>query len=312
MGKISGLRLERLGRVFAGDSLHGSLGYAALPVATKISPGVFRVFYSDRDSLGRSIARDLVLDLTTGVPAIRDVSSEVLLGPDGRGYFDDDGVMPTCVVDDVHSKRLFYIGWNKSCSVPFRNAIGMAVIGADNRSLTRISRGPLLDRNRIDPIFVASCDVQRWGAGYRMWYLSCLSWEECPVSNSLVHRYHIRYADSVDLVEWRREGRVALDFRYKNEYAISVPRVFERDGWKMLYSYRGGPYGDTYRLGYARSESGDDWTRCDEEIAFEPAETGWDSEMICYPFVLEYDSETFVLYNGNGYGATGFGIARMR
>jgi hypothetical protein len=36
---------------------------------------------------------------------------------------------------------------------------------------------------------------------------------------------------------------------------------------------------------------------------------GWDSEMIEYPFVLDHKGERYMLYNGNGFGKTGFGLA---
>jgi hypothetical protein len=113
------------------------------------------------------------------------------------------------------------------------------------------------------------------------------------------------------LFDWDRRGDVAIDFAYDSEYAISVPRVFYRKGWEMLYSYRGGPFGATYRIGYAVSENGSCWDRRDTAVALQPSNSGWDSEMVCYPFVINYDGEYFVLYNGNGYGATGFGLARM-
>jgi hypothetical protein len=36
---------------------------------------------------------------------------------------------------------------------------------------------------------------------------------------------------------------------------------------------------------------------------------GWDSEMIEYPFVFDHAGERYMLYNGNGYGKSGFGLA---
>ena len=36
---------------------------------------------------------------------------------------------------------------------------------------------------------------------------------------------------------------------------------------------------------------------------------GWDSEMICYPYVFDHGRNRYMLYNGNGYGKTGFGLA---
>ena len=39
------------------------------------------------------------------------------------------------------------------------------------------------------------------------------------------------------------------------------------------------------------------------------SETGWDSEMICYPYVFKHKGRFYMLYCGNGYGKTGFGLA---
>ena len=36
---------------------------------------------------------------------------------------------------------------------------------------------------------------------------------------------------------------------------------------------------------------------------------GWDGEMIGYPCVFEHRGRRYMLYNGNRYGATGFGAA---
>lgn len=37
--------------------------------------------------------------------------------------------------------------------------------------------------------------------------------------------------------------------------------------------------------------------------------SGWDSEMIEYPFAFHHSGALYMLYNGNGYGKTGFGLA---
>jgi hypothetical protein len=37
----------------------------------------------------------------------------------------------------------------------------------------------------------------------------------------------------------------------------------------------------------------------------------WDSEMVTYPVVADVAGERFMLYNGNGYGRTGIGLARQ-
>ncbi len=74
----------------------------------------------------------------------------------------------------------------------------------------------------------------------------------------------------------------------------------------MWFSYRG----DAYRLGYAESDDGLD---VGAQGRTRPGSTsppeGWDTEMIEYPCVFEHDGRRYMLYNGNGYGATGIGLA---
>ena len=35
----------------------------------------------------------------------------------------------------------------------------------------------------------------------------------------------------------------------------------------------------------------------------------WESDSITYPAVFDHGGQRYMLYNGNGYGRTGFGIA---
>lgn len=67
--------------------------------------------------------------------------------------------------------------------------------------------------------------------------------------------------------------------------------------------------GDTYRIGLARSSDGFDWSREDLEAGINVSASGWDSEMIEYPFIFEFEGSQYMLYNGNEYGKTGFGMA---
>ncbi|HVW01501.1 MAG TPA: hypothetical protein VHB77_14210, partial [Planctomycetaceae bacterium] len=161
-----------------------------------------------------------------------------------------------------------------------------------------------LDRSRFDPAFTASSCVLPQENGFRMWYLSGLAWEPRP--EGLRHRYHIKSADSRDGIDWTRTGHVCIDFQSPDEYAISRPCVIKSlESYRMWYSYRG----DRYRIGYAESPDGLSWQRFDHRAGIEVSGSDWDSEMICYPFVFEHRGARYLLYNGNGYGATGIGLA---
>ena len=136
-----------------------------------------------------------------------------------------------------------------------------------------------------------------------MWYVSGVRWE--MVNGRPRHFYHIKYAESPDGVDWRREGVVCIDF-LDGEYAIARPSVVhDRDGYRMWYCSRG----EAYRIGYAESHEGKRWQRRDEVGGLPASTTGWDSEMTAYPFVFDHAGTRYMLYNGNKFGKTGIGLA---
>ena len=67
--------------------------------------------------------------------------------------------------------------------------------------------------------------------------------------------------------------------------------------------------GDAYRIGYAESADGIAWERHDRAGGLEPSGDGWDSEMVEYPSVFDDGGRRYMLFNGNGYGKTGVGLA---
>lgn len=64
-----------------------------------------------------------------------------------------------------------------------------------------------------------------------------------------------------------------------------------------------------YRIGYAESDDGKRWTRIDEAVGFDVSPEGFDSEMICYPHVVQHENRLYMFYNGNGFGREGIGLA---
>ena len=75
----------------------------------------------------------------------------------------------------------------------------------------------------------------------------------------------------------------------------------------MWYCYAIGHGG--YRIGYAESDDGIKWERMDDIAGLDVSPIGWDSEMVAYPYVFKHRGKKYMLYNGNGYGRTGFGLA---
>lgn len=264
--------------------------------------GNLRVYFSARDARNRSHTAWAVVD-PIDPSRVLELSAEPVLSPGALGCFDDSGAMLAWIAVDGDRRVLYYIGWNLGITVPFRNAIGIAV-SEGGGPYRRVGDGPLLDRTLYEPHFVASCSVLPTQGRWLMWYVACVDWQSTSAGPR--HRYHIRVAESSDGLLWRRDGRVAIDFIDAREYAISRPSVL-RDGdkWRMWYSYRG----DRYRIGYAESDDGRSWVRRDAHGGLAPSAVGWDSEMVEYPHVFDHGGRRYMLYNGNGYGTTGFGLA---
>jgi hypothetical protein len=301
------MKWRKIGKIFEPDgSVEWMRSYAAVPFAEHVEDDLFKIYFSSRDSLNRSFTSFLLFNMQS--QHVVEVALKPVLTPGKLGTFDDSGAMGSCLVNVGTKKYLYYIGWNLGVTVPFRNAIGLAISADRGTSFIKCFDGPIIERTYKEPHFTASSCVLYEDGVFKIWYLSCVKWQVCH--NHPKHVYHIKYAESNDGIHWIRNGVVAIDFKNEYEYAISVPRVIKEENiYKMWYSFRGSPVADTYRIGYAESRDGRNWIRKDEKAGIDVSETGWDSEMICYPFVFDHKGRRYMLYNGNGYGKTGFGLA---
>jgi hypothetical protein len=288
------------------------MSHAQVPLAEKVDHNVLRIYFGTRDRFNRTVTTfiEVQIDNPSNVLYTHD---RPVLGLGELGCFDDSGAMPSCIVKVDRLKYLYYTGWNIGTTVPYRNSIGLAISQDDGLTFSRPYLGPILDRTFLEPHFCATPFVLVENGRWRMWYLSCIKWE--IYKNKPEPFYHIKYAESTDAIHWERRGIVCIDFNSPREAGIVRPSIIREDGvYRMWYSYRGhGDYRtnktDTYRIGYAESQDGIKWARKDEIVGIDVSEAGWDSEMVCYGYVYEHDGRKYMIYNGNGFGKSGFGYA---
>jgi hypothetical protein len=198
---------------------------------------------------------------------------------------------------------LYYVGWNRGHRVPFYNNIGLAASTDGGVTFERKSVAPVVPRDDLDPIFTATPCVLREDGVFRLWYPSCQEWRTTP--EGLRHYYDLHYAVSSDGRTWQKRPGPVVPFANRNEYAMGRPFVVRKtDGYGMWFCSRG----SHYRITYAESPDGLEWRRMPYG-GLDVSDTGWDSEMAAYPCVVEHGGRLFMLYNGNGYGATGIGLA---
>jgi len=301
---------KKLGQLFYPNQNHSWMNsHAANPYGVFISENLMRVFFTCRDTLQRSHIASLVLDLQS--MKILEIDSKPLLEPGQLGLFDDSGVAVACVLEMDNYEYLYYLGWNLKVTVPWLNSIGLAKRKKtiENSPFEKVSLAPIMDRSNEDPFSISYPSILQENNEFRMWYGSNLNWGK----DQSEMQHVIKYATSLDGINWIRNNVISIPLIHKNEYALSKPHVIKEDNlYKMWYSFRANNSIQTYRIGYAESEEGLKWERMDDKVGIDVSESGWDSEMICYPFVFSHKGSKYMLYNGNGYGKTGFGIAKWK
>lgn len=302
------MKWKKLGLVFCPhENFSWMATHAMIPFAEALGDGRFRIYFSARDRNNKGHLGSLEIRMNNPLK-IFNLSDKPSLGPGQLGCFDDSGVVGELVINIGGSKCLYYTGINLGITIPFRNSIGLARWNEELNMFERFSEGPIIDRTKDEPHFTATPEVINDEGIFKAWYTSCIKWT--LENGQPKHYYHLKYAESSDGVNWCREGIVAVDFKDEHEYALGVPRVIKEKGlFKMWFCSRASAFVATYRIRYAESRDGRHWIRKDEEVGIDISESGWDSQMICYPFVFDYDGNRYMLYNGNQYGKSGFGIA---
>ena len=299
----------KLGNIFTpNNNFDWMVSHAANPFAEHLEKSIYRIYFTCRDANNRSHIGTVDIDFENKFN-IENISETPVLAPGELGLFDDSGVAMGYLTEINGKKMLYYLGWNLKVTVPWLNTIGLAVYNKNTNIFEKTSKAPLLDRSHVDPFTISYPSILFDDGIYKMWYGSNLKWG----ADQSEMNHVIKYAESKDGITWVRTGKIVLDLIYNNEYALSKPFVIKEDGkYKMWYSYRGRESITTYRIGYAFSEDGITWHRKDNDVGIDVSENGWDSSMISYPFILNHKNEKYMLYNGNDYGKTGFGIAKLK
>jgi hypothetical protein len=297
---------EKLGRVFcASGEAAWMRSHAFVPTPFPLDADVIRVYvaFLDADGVGRVGWVDVRADDPLSVTGI---SSAPALDLGEPGSFDDNGVTPMSVVrDDNGALRLYYTGWQLFPTVRYLMLTGAAASRDGGVTFERLRATPVLDRTSEELIARTAAYVVRDGTTWRVWYAA--GSETIVLNGKRTPTYSIRFAESADGLQWSEKGLEVLAPRPPDEFGVGRPCIVQsHQGYELWYSTRSISQG--YRIGLARSDDGLQFQRVDPGI--EPSPDGWDSQMICFPQVVETRSGRYLFYNGNDYGRTGFGVAK--
>jgi hypothetical protein len=295
---------RKLGLVWRPSGRHWwAREYAHMPTPELLDERTVRVYCASLDD--QKFGRPGWVDLDAGDPTrvLREAEGPVLdLGMPGT--FDDSGVVPSYFAPVAGRRCLYYIGWQRCQRVPYKMFTGLAEPQDDG--FRRASPAPLIDRTGAEPFLRANPTILIEDGRYRAWYVSATGWT--TVGGNPYPHYVIRHTESEDGRHWSDNGPVCIGHESPDEFGISRPWVVrDADRYRMWYAVRS--RAAPYRIGYAESADGLTWIRKDEEVGIQRSDDGWDSEMICFPAVLDVHGNRLMFYNGNRHGSTGFGVA---
>lgn len=281
------------------------LTHAANPLPIHLDSDVYRIFYSGRDKKNRSSVGAVDIDIIQ--KQIVQTFEKPFFEHGAAGSFYAEGVsIGNCYQADGCTYMLF-MGWQSPENSHWRGDIGRLEVKPD-LTLVFDNMNPFMTSDETDPISLSYPWVMPDTiGGYHMWYGSTVTWD--AGNQEMLHT--INYASSPDGHQWKRLGS-SVPYQLGLAQAFSRPTVVKNkaDTYDMWFSYRSGT-GQKYRIGYARSQDGYNWNLALHNTGIDVSASGWDSEMIEYPFVFDHNGQRYMLYNGNGYGKTGFGLALL-
>lgn len=297
------LKWSKLGLLYTANNLHPKLlSHAATPLAIHLQNDIYRIFFCGRDCNNRSsvgfVDADIIKQkiITSSNKPVFEYGDEISFFSHGVSIGGSYAIGKT--------NYILFMGWQNPLNKHWKGDIGRLVLSEDF-SLYLDSEKPFLRASEVGSISLSYPWVMKESKIYHMWYGSTITWD--AGNGEMLHV--IKHAVSDNGHEWVKT-EFGLPHKLGIAQAFSRPTVWGNriSGYHMFFSYRGGN-GMKYRIGYAVSKDLKHWEMSLDKVGLDVSPSGWDSEMIEYPFVFEHKKRIYLLYNGNGYGKTGFGLA---
>lgn len=285
--------------------------HSTRPIPFLINNQKLRIFFSSRDE--RDIPYPTFIDVLPSDPStVLHINDQPMIELGKIGTFDDSGITPVSILQEEGKNPLmYYAGWKRRrYGVTIEASIGVLEMSTDGSSISRMFDGPLIGQDRNHPVMVAAPFVTKGNGVYDMWYCSASEWRKMEHGFEML--YTVFHAQSKDRLSWIQRSNEPSITTSHDEEVISAPWVVDtKKGKIMWYSTRGSSSSKSknYMAGVATSEDGIKWTRRDLEVGIEKSQTGWDSQMICYPAIFNYDHRSYLFYSGNDVGKGGIGYA---
>lgn len=299
----------------------GCTAFAQSP-QTLVFADKVRIYFSTRkkdETTGKYYSHIAFADFDKEFKKVLQVSSQNVIELGGLGAFDEHGIFPINIFK--HQDRIFAYtcGWSRRVSVSVETSTGLAYSDDNGNTFKKSGTGPVLTSSLHEPFLVGDSFVQFYEGQFHMWYIFGQRWKIAEGIEPPARVYKIAHATSNDGITWvKEEGRQIIADVLNKDECQALPTVTKiGNRYHMYFCFRYATDFRTnaargYRLGYAWSDDLINWTRDDSNAGITTSDSGWDSDMMCYPHIFQCDGKVYLLYNGNEFGKYGFGIAELQ
>jgi predicted GH43/DUF377 family glycosyl hydrolase len=304
------MKWRKLGVVWKPEgNLWWARSHATCPTPIWRNNGGLRVYIQCRDE--NNVGRVGYVDLDPRNPLkVLKVSRKPVLDIGTAGTFDDSGVLQTSIITSDDGRMfMYYVGFELCHRIRYRLLTGLAVSSDEGETFQRFRQTPILERSDTELLFRGGPFVMKEENRFRMWYVAGSGWTE--LEGKAMPVYDLRYIESDDGATWPKHGQVVLEISDPDEHGFGRPFVVKEEGYyRMFYSIRKKSLRQ-YRMGYAESPDGIRWVRKDGEMELNASEATWESDSVEFGAYIEHERGSWLLYNGNDFGQTGFGLAEL-
>jgi hypothetical protein len=300
---------RKMGRIYCPSGEGFFKSHATRTVPFLRHDGTLRIFFGSRGA--DDMPYPTFIDVDPDNPSrVLKIGAEPLMPLGRTGTFDDSGVTPVSILRHAGEDRMYYAGFKRRrWGVTIEMGIGLAILSQDGDELTRMFEGPIIGQDIHHPLLAAGPFVRFENGRYRMWYCNGTEWRQANGQGEPI--YTVFYAESGDGIRWSPRPEPVIPYKFDGE-VVSAPWV-ERGGGKyhMWYPTRGYATREAknYTIGYAWSNDGIAWERRDDLAGISRSDSGWDSEMVCYPSLHRHGDKVYMFYSGNAVGKGGIGYA---
>jgi hypothetical protein len=276
-----------------------------------------RIYFSTRkrEAGGKYLSHISFVDMDKNFRKVIKVSDKPVLALGKLGCFDEHGIFPMNVMKFGNKIYAYTCGWSRRVSVSVETSIGFAFSEDNGLTYTKMGDGPILTSSLNEPFLVGDPFVNIYDNIFHMWYIYGTGWVKHSQEGEPERIYKIGHATSLAGIYWKKEGKQIVSDELGEEECQALPTViYHKNLYHMFFCFRQATdfrknKNRGYRIGYAFSDDLISWKRENDYSGIDFSDSGWDSDMLCYPHVFKCDDKIYLLYNGNEFGLYGFGIA---